>query len=123
MLKLEPGRELDALVATKVMGWKKALGSWVGGVVPLQTEDGYVFQSEFCPSVNIEDAWEVVEKVCEGGRRVEISTEGRDTTVSLLWAQKETGEIGLLFGVRGRTVPHAICLAALKAVGYKDNEV
>ena len=87
---MKAGRELDALIAEKVMGWKlfrvgycgtddetpeqgkyeKALDRagfdsvgwyvWTGGKVVLW-EDG--FTKEHCFSTNIADAWEVVEKL------------------------------------------------------------
>lgn len=61
ILNMEAGREMDALVAEKVMGWReydyKFYSSW-------EIAEG-VFRrmSEFQPSIDIASAWEVVEKI------------------------------------------------------------
>lgn len=94
------GREMDALVAEKVMGWDRV------GVI--NTSGGLVTFDEFLPSVNIESAWDVVKMV------------GRDRSVAVWrpgpnrnWVctisdgiQKITAE--------GPDAPLAICRCALK---------
>lgn len=109
---LKPGRELDALVAEKVMGWKRSL-------------TGFWFPPDLHPNANIIGheiphystdtgaAWEVVEKFphfylfrwIAGGPmpgQWECRFSDTDDGTKIVWAD---------------TAPHAICLAALKAVG------
>ena len=119
---MEPGPELDALVAEKVMGWEQrhpkhwAECAGTGGL-----GDSFEYrrsQAEWSPSTSIADAWEVVENIKHPHRRsvfvgfdCAILTEGPyqccvnepdGLCVASAWAD---------------TAPHAICLAALKAVG------
>lgn len=104
---MKPGRELDALVAEKVMGWQ--VGS---SIYPWLVVDGKVTQrlAEWSPSTDIAAAWEVLTspKFC-------------------CWVMKSDHESGLITAqvehdgnrriAQSETAPHAICLAALRAVG------
>ena len=140
------GRELDKLMATEVMKWYKGAGGQVkvsdgsrdvtGKTIKKAKfrceydwhwydekgkEQGYVDDYEFCmdcggqedawsPSTSIQDAWEVVEKMGDVMRR-------------LLW-NKGSGKWECIIdydyvGV-ANTVPMAICLAALRAVGHES---
>ena len=100
---MEAGRELDALVAEKVMR-AKAKGD---------TFDHIMWPPHY--STRIEDAWEVVEKMqADGwfwnidydyGELVAGFGKGRDSEGDLSWHYEQA-----------ETTPHAICLAALKAV-------
>ena len=100
---MKPGRELDALVAEKVMGH----GS----------------QFNFSPSTNIADAWLVVEKLKEHDKDVICISVGW-----LMGADKFPDIYRAVVAWRehrsiqadAETAPHAICLAALKAIGYHD---
>ena len=126
---MEAGRELDALVAEKVMGWSSqadglywdagnhrtrlVLGSIIAkkrDEMGLENAHGFVF----APSTNIADAWEVVEmlvstpgpngdhhsvRVDYSGDAVVVIDENEDWQVSAI----------------ASTAPHAICLAALRA--------
>lgn len=125
---MKAGRELDALVAEKVMGW-----CWIENDVgqeslqPPIEEYAYLSRNhpvfwaddkgytEIMPkySTNIADAWQVVEKL-------------RETH----WIQVEVGTLNICdIGEYGKgcstiqevadTIPLAICLAALKAVGVE----
>ena len=122
---MEPGSELDALVAEKVMGWKRIdrkVAGWGDGPQVWATgddsEDGSPTRQWFEPSTDIAAAWPVFEKLrmmlpaqeimlyycngwnvgslCQAGGTIEIGD----------WC----GEIEPV-----ATAPHAICLAA-KAV-------
>lgn len=103
---MKPGRELDALIAEKVMGFDPnstdslrtlLYHSYPGGHFP-------------CYSTNIACAWEVVEKMSPRDDKFEISKyknglyEATFRYFEAEWSEAETA-------------PHAICLAALKAVG------
>lgn len=89
MTTLKPGRELDALVAEKVMG---------GELRPYSTD--------------ISAAWEVVEKYKWAEPELRYSDEQHCWVFSLHKASGYPNECG-------DTAPHAICLAALRAVGYE----
>ena len=147
---LQPGPELDALVAEKVMGWTRPLGGLCGEWRKVHEEEHagdaewentqtgeYVtaeqaysawwwrkptgMYSKAVPaySTSIADAWEVLPKLHRlnyvvyinpsslGGGYVECFYPGHD-------AEDSFPEF---FDVCGQQVPHAICLAALKAVG------
>ena len=122
---MEAGRELDALVAEKVMGWEATADGlyWdarqkrtrlvLGSAIAKKREEmgiengpGFVF----APSTDIATAWEVVEKadlwslygsIGDGPYRACIQFEDRE---------------GLM---TADTAPLAICLAALKAVSQE----
>lgn len=94
-----PPRELDALVAEKVMGYGPKNDPCHAG--------------EWSPSTSISAAWEVVENMKEDG------------DVFIEWWQDDLWTVSNKpIGVRDNgvileadTAPLAICLAALKAVG------
>ena len=90
------GPELDRLIAEKVMGWPA--DEWHQSCNDC---------TKWSPSTNIAHAWEVVEKL----RNIMVGpwTHGR-------WAACAMQD-GDWFSVAD-TAPHAICLAALKSVGY-----
>ena len=117
-------RELDALVAEKVMGWK-LIENW-GSDGPV--EEGWVgfWDDEWCrwietpnlevktwnPSApdGIADAWMVVEKM------MHVSIENLGSK----WKVEFSADTHGLYWATADTAPEAICLAALKAVGYED---
>jgi len=148
----EPGPELDALVATEVMGWHE----WIGNAdyngpfpmfAPGDAKDGWglmVYLDErdddvskyWSPSTSIADAWEVICKMQEGGWNITLQGNWHDDwTVSGFagdpscpykkpydpqdghgYSQIDTDDDWAdRFGCM--TAPHAICLAALRAVG------
>ncbi len=102
MESLKPGRELDALIAEKVMGYQKGIKIAHTGA-QLWTTGGASFS--FHPSTDIAAAWEVVERL----QRHNI-TISRDITGRWFVKYATIDEVA-------ETAPHAICLAALKAVG------
>ncbi len=93
---MKPSRELDILVATKVMGMPEDPDLWV-----------------WAPrySLSLEAAWEVVEKLRGVWDIRSMST----TWVVRLSIQVGTSDKRV--GAEAETVQHAICLAALKAMG------
>lgn len=129
---MKPGRELNELVAMKVMGWRK--GTTADGSVLDEfwidpradhfygTDEGYTHRGgdydfeDFNPSQNIKHAWEVVRKMSSFGESVFELSEGPEENCIACFAganEAETWEHQAI----GKTSPHAICLAALKAVG------
>lgn len=145
-MSLEPGPELDALVAEKVMGWEHVIKEdreyylgdttpgfsgrntyWVKGYSSFGVQIGEcVLLPKF--STSIAAAWEVVEKLrtWDDGYRigayvgVEVWSPDRETEtcceVNIEWhAPAHVAEAGAIEA----TAPHAICLAALRAVGVE----
>jgi hypothetical protein len=122
--EMKPGRELDALIAEKVMGYPafakqvlEQLGAHLLGegehehcLVCGRGIDGTL---ECLPyySTDISAAWEVVEKA---GLLKRFTLEQTDHGWEV-WDRNEVSGDDLIAG--GLSAPHAICLAALKAVG------
>lgn len=111
---MNPGRELDALVAEKVMGWTGIENDnldgtdWYAGSPP--GSEGHAEVPAF--STDISAAWEVVEEVNRKnvyGFRLHNPGNG-------VW------EASWNVLAEGMSAPLAICLAALKAVGVEVSE-
>jgi len=96
ILAMEPGRELDALVAEKVMGWTHYREEW-GGVVP---------DSISHYSTDISAAWEVVEKM---GPFTQLTADIYNGIT--VWHCS----FSVVDSVDAVTAPEAICKAALLA--------
>ena len=122
---MNPGRELDALVAEKVMGWTDVQ---VVNDPPFNTTMGRtVIHGELYRfnvpnySTNIEAAWEVVEKVTQFLRynRKEyfpiIHQYDGQWHCGWSWSYMDCAE----YESKSDSAPHVICLAALKAMGVK----
>ncbi|MDP4158201.1 MAG: hypothetical protein Q8911_00355 [Bacillota bacterium] len=104
ILVMEPGRELDALVAEKVMEWELWNNQWS------DKEKNLIAPSDlWSPSTDISAAWEVVKKLTELGKTVEINAfaSGRVVVRVIGKFQKDVFN----------SAPEAICKAALLAVG------
>jgi hypothetical protein len=120
---MDAGRELDALVAEKVMGWKPHFRNTAFYVKA--EDEGKVMDhhcmliSEWHPSTDIAAAWRVVEHMIDhnpfGHGWWEMAYRPHDTnrgaTVNFVGDPR--------YVEYASTVPLAICLAALKAVGVK----
>ena len=124
MSKMKAGKEVDTLVAEKLMGWHSAHNE----AYPLQwtTPTGLVTWEHtsygaFKPSSDIATAWELLEKMRLKYGHVVVAWhpfdaipdgEGGDYAVYSHWSCyiEEVGE------ATADTAPLAICLAALKSV-------
>lgn len=121
-------RELDALVAEKVFGWRPWVnkrGAWVVETPDGQLSEGDAYASagswaffyddelpRYC--TDIADAWRVVEKMRERWH-FSIDSGLRGLTTAKFWARE-----GLGYGAcPDELAPRAICLAALRAVGVE----
>lgn len=124
---MNPGRELDALVAENVLGYTRSnvykdengepwmLGPKPYGHIPFPARE----LSKF--STDIAAAWSVLEKL------IDRANNDKDFKDKGPWHVKQNllGGWAVFLGDRGgiivscETVPHAICLAALKAVGVE----
>jgi len=115
ILGMPAGREMDALVAKKVMGWK--IKHYGGDVFywKLKGKDiGLVDMWE--PSTNIADAWKVVEKFADMPHIFpEIRKSG--VWVCSIW-KNDAGkkDFGWISESHATTASLAICRAALLAV-------
>ncbi len=132
---MEAGRELDALIAEKVMGWENNKDGptyyghrheqiWAMNEVPVYDCPAY--------STDIAAAWEVVSagfveavvKLDDGrygsipAREDWSSDEPKLRCGFQLSHPGNYYEVPIAADCIGDTAPHAICLAALKAVGY-----
>lgn len=101
MRDLEPGPELDALVWKHVMGRK-----------PHETE---IELFDWSPSTSIADACEVL------GKFAYWEAWSKPKQVTHFYMELVQGDPYAGFGeADAPTIPHAICLAALKSVGALD---
>lgn len=109
---MKPGRELDALVAEKVMNFALGMMS-EQDVEPSIIVDQAVASFDVIPyySTDISAAWEVVEKLA--GRFVPSLTLGPTNE----WQAVFQESTDVIYYEHSNSAPHAICLAALKAVG------
>lgn len=120
--ELKPGRELDALIAEKVMGLEPfefptfKIENQFDNAIAAIIADEYEKRREPLPySTKIEDAWQVVEKIKTHKNFVDF--EIRSPNIETM----EGFDVRFCLG-RGNkrayadTAPHAICLAALKAI-------
>lgn len=109
---MKPGLELSALIAEKVMGWNRKPHKWED--VPRYSTD-------------IAAAWPIVEKFKEAGFLIQImygvdarisveNGKGLEVTEVRFSGQHGPDHVG---HETGDTIPHAICLAALHALGVE----
>ncbi len=124
ILRMEAGREMDALVATKVMGWEDdpEVPYWDARDV-----NGQVIHvsRRWSPSTDIAAAWEVFEFLsknsvevavsCNGVERATIGHDSDGWSCSVWWF-KDIESSHAIEGIYADTAPLAICKAALLAV-------
>lgn len=124
---MKPGPELDALVAEKVMGWERAQARcrecsslaerWIWKKNGQYVADASG-ECRYSPSSSIREAWEVVEHMSKTTK--EYWTIEYFSTGALVVFDYEGGrDLPWVAGEHRAsedTAPHAICLAALKAV-------
>lgn len=130
MTDLKPSRELDALVADRVLQWVRKTTyehdcgpGWIGCTA---SQD----RGEFFPdrggqhslpffSEDIEAAWKVVDKLRrDPTRAISITWTGTHWQAEILtFTDESMAYQAFELQSTGETAPHAICLAALKAVG------
>lgn len=116
---LKPGRELDALVAEKVMGWEaphpEDFGDIGRSIIESRGDDPYA-PARY--STDIAAAWTILEKLPQFAYGCAVSFRWMDRPE----ATGQEWEVNLGPGhprAIGISVPHAICLAALKSVGER----
>lgn len=112
--KLEAGKELDGLIASRIFGWIYNAPGIKG--IGWSTPQGKMYGQ--CPrySVDISAAWEVVEKISGtlGQNRSSIMdahwNDAHGNFHFEFWGERK------IYNGQGETLPLAICRAALKAV-------
>jgi len=111
---IKAGRELNIIIAERVFNWQKQPeGHWLDG--GMNRMSGWKIPSY---STDLNDAWMVVEKMNKDNVYLYVGPAIKPGDYVVHWNRDET----LAQEVTGRSAPHAICLAALKAVGVTDNE-
>lgn len=102
---MKPGRELDALIAEEVMGWRIFPDGPNGEMHTIDANQCECHEYDIPHySTDIAAAWKVVEKLSQ------IGSVFKDENP--FWGcALASGEI-----IQGVSAPHAICLASLKAV-------
>lgn len=131
---MQEGKKLDALVAEQVMGWKPWRSSRLSGLAKpdlWRTDDRdhpTIRMEDWRPSMEIADAWRVVEFLRSRGWAITVrhmplgvgyELDGHnfpDKPGHRGMAAVAFSYTGLYWAVAD-TVPHAICLAALKTPG------
>jgi len=112
-------RELDALVAEKVMGFEVGIYESYRGITGISyvCKDKYPSGEFDLPnySTDIKAAWEVVEKFSDESFELDHFCDGV-WTCKFRWVDDE-GESEA--EAKAKTAPRAICLAALKAMGVE----
>lgn len=124
---MKPGRDMDALVAVKVMGWKFCWGftrcpdlqsdRWA--VDPLGHERFFREIPRY--STNISAAWKVLTHLQFTHWRIEVYRiqESEEWGCSLSQQPFRSVLKDIDVCVTAGSAPHAICLAALKATGHE----
>jgi hypothetical protein len=113
---MKAGRELDALIAEKVMGiepWPGRPGVFRAPIVPPGVEPKPCLPPEY--STDIAAAWKLVEKFTREEVKIDIRNSHSNKaqwTVIIAKSPKDAWDL-----TQADTAPLAICLAALKAVG------
>ena len=117
-------REIDRLVAEKVMGWVAASEVMRDEDTKLpftrrywsDTEGNYTNQFHFVPCERIQDAWLVVEHFIKKGWDFSI-----ETTLHFNFVVDFNDGGANMYCETSESAPMAICLAALKVVGVDIN--
>lgn len=121
IMNMEPGRELDALVAENVLGWTASFGPW--GITDYWTNDKMESThkvGEFKPSTDIATAWEVVEKI-QKTHHFMLSRDVRYKQYMALFEIHGDEPPYEPFEYESDSMPEAICKAALLAVLDKED--
>jgi hypothetical protein len=114
-------REIDRLVAEKVMGWKVSKGRL--GLEWYKADENGKFKfirsvTDFEPSTDIRDSWRVVEKL-----KIAVIPQAGDPPKDMQYlAEIDRQPFGNNLEAFAETAELAICLVALKSVGVDVND-
>lgn len=107
-------REIDLLVAEKVMGWIPQRE--MQGKILYVLQDGTQIAFDWKPTTNIADAWQVVEKLRKDSYGFEIE-DGFDKKYQCCFYGSARS-----YTCEAETATLAICLSALKSMGVDIEE-
>lgn len=113
-------RELDALVAEKVMGWTNAHRTRPGACLRGYPPTSATITLVPAYSSEIAAAWAVVERMREQGYAVTVRSASEGRWVARTWKAPDDPSTDW---VREDSAPLAIVLAALRAVGVPEDEI
>lgn len=130
---MKPSRELDAIIAEKIMGWGPIDIDLNGNPVGINPLYPNKYKCHIIPkySTSIAAAWEIIEKLKTMVLSIEVSIYTKPRT-SQITSIEETCQCNIFefkkefewwtpqFGVIGTTPAHAICLAALRVIERKN---
>ena len=120
---MKPGRELDALVAEKVMGYDHGIAGCRWCQKDITGSDPYPRRNPHFDhySTDIKAAWEVVDKGHLYGDCIRQWPRDGEMVwqIGSPWWDLGRRDGGFLVIAEADTAAHAICLAALKAIGVE----
>jgi hypothetical protein len=121
ILNMEAGREMDDLIATRVMGWKMGNTSVLPRMnIPVWHDGNWNISHfyEWRPSTDIAAAWEAVDKLRKDGFNCVFSLPYTNSAIRqhILFDGGEETDARSSDWVYGDELPLAICRAALLAV-------
>ena len=119
--EMPAGREMDALIAEKVMGWRVHLRNtawWVLAGLENESSCGPIKamtcgSDRWSPSTDIVAAWKVLMKLQAMGYKWTLGSSRAKTIAILMRHDNKDG----IISADTDTAPLAICRAALKALG------
>lgn len=117
---MNPGRELDALIAEKVMSACRLEGNFVQKIdkdnksVTIGTEWNYPPYS-----TDISAAWTLIERLVERGLEFKLQVIKNGAACEFKDTAKKIIYVGFSDKQFHQETPYAICLAALRAVGHE----
>ncbi|RLG44476.1 MAG: hypothetical protein DRN81_04505 [Thermoproteota archaeon] len=130
ILRLEPGPELDRLMAEEVMGWEEGEDFDCSKEGPLiyYPSRNRVLGRKWSPSTDIAAAWEVIRKMLDSGWGCEIYSPNNPYALEnadkwfVVFAKSGPIVMQLNFSAKAPSAPLAICRAALLAVKEASDE-
>lgn len=119
----QPGRDLDTLVAERVLGFTLQRRYEAGETITQGFRAPIYGVYRITPkpySTSATDAWQVADELLGQGYEMEISkTRKGEYLVQFIGAEDESGSHRIYRG-KSVSIAHAICLAALKTTGWEE---
>ena len=123
---MKAGRELDALIAIRIMGWKHygtnahhGTDIWIEPDHHMVGGSGTFHEYHWSPSHDIRDAWKVVDRMHELGFFWWFASSPARPSVVHAHVRRHEDRETVGNGYATDSTPHSICLAALEALGVK----
>lgn len=133
MIKPEPGRALDSVIAEKVMGWRSVGYDEIGRILGTSPENASGIMWEVPHySTNIADAWTIIEKLTkETWVAIEVVCRPQKADAGYAWENGNQYMIDVVHGGQGaypgprifsNSAPFGICLVSLQLGNYKGEK-